>query len=308
MSKLAFFLGKGGVGKTTVSSSVAYHLAAFSKKKVLIVSLDPAHNLGDVFHTELGDEVREVRENLDAMEIDLEAWVKRYLEQSRKEIEDSYRYNAVFNFDSYLDIMKYSPGTEEYAVLWAIEYVWETYSESYDVIIFDTPPTALTLRFLAMPSISELWIKELTGLRKAILEKRQTVLKLNPEANVIGGSVKKEDDPLYTRLGSIHKRLSVLKDLFCDKSYISVVLNPDDLSFDESLRIRKELGKLSVTIASLCYNKVVVVDAREQRLRTTFAGVPVFSFPRIDEGILTIDDLARVDTTLLVEHLLKNAR
>ncbi len=302
MKKIAFFLGKGGVGKTTISSATAYHFAT-TGERTLIVSLDPAHNLGDVFHTVLADEIRPIRPNLDGMEIDLEAWVARYLKQSQDEIRTSYRYNAVIDVNRYLDIMKYSPGTEEYAVLWAIEHVWETYGAQYQRIIFDTPPTALTLRFLAMPSISSLWIEELSRLRKSILEKRQTILRLNPEANVLGGSVKKEEDPLYQKLGGIAGRLEILKELFSKNSYISVVVNPDELSFSESLRIRSELGKLSVPIASLCYNKVAIEDGRRERLEATFAGVPVFSFSRVDEGIVAIDDLEKVDASALVDHI-----
>ncbi len=305
MKKLAFFLGKGGVGKTTLSSAAAYRLSA-SGKRVLICSLDPAHNLGDLFCTRLADEIRPIRENLDGWEIDLSEWVRRYLEESRKEIKDAYRYNAVIDLEAYLDIMKYSPGTEEYAVLWAIEHIYETQGPLYDVIIFDTPPTALTLRFLAMPAISGMWIKELSGLRQTILEKRRVLLKLNPEASVLGGTVKKEEDPIYKKLGGIHRRLEKLSRLFSEESYISVVLNPDELSFAESLRIREELSKLSVPISSLCYNKFLVDDERGTRLRSTFAGVPVFTFNRLEEGLLVLDDLARIEVSPLVNHLSVN--
>lgn len=306
MKKLAFFLGKGGVGKTTLSSATAYRFAA-AGSKTLIVSLDPAHNLGDVFHTPLADEIRAIRPGLDGMEIDLAAWVRRYLESSREEIERTYRYHAVMNLGAYLDIMKYSPGTEEYAVLWAIEHIWEKHAGSYDLIVFDTPPTALTLRFLAMPAISALWIEELSKMRRAILEKRQTVLRLNPEASVLGGAVKKEDDPIYRKLGSLSERLDKLRRLFAEESYFAVVLNPDELSFSESLRIRDELSKLGVPIAGLCYNKFLVDDARGERLRKTFREVPVFTFNRIEEGLQVLDDLARIDVAALAAHIKQGA-
>lgn len=305
MKKLAFFLGKGGVGKTTLSSAAAYRLAA-SGLKVLICSLDPAHNLGDVFHTKLSNERRSIRENLDGMEIDLAEWVQKYLQESRSEIQNAYRYNVVIDLNKYLDIMKYSPGTEEYAVLWAIEHIYKTYHETYDIIIFDTPPTALTLRFLAMPAISSLWIKELSNLRKNILEKRRVLLKLNPEANVLGGQVKKEEDPIYQKLGTIHRRLEYLQELFSKESYIAVVLNPDELSFSESLRIREELGKLDVPIASLCYNKFLIDDKRGERLRNTFKSIPIFTFNRLEEGILVLDDLAKLEVSPLVHHIRSN--
>lgn len=305
MKKLAFFLGKGGVGKTTLSSAVAYRLSA-SGQRVLICSLDPAHNLGDVFHTVLSNTLTPIRENLDGMEIDMALWIQKYLEESRSEIQNAYRYNTVIDLNRYLDIMKYSPGTEEYAVLWAIEHIYKTYKEAYDRIIFDTPPTALTLRFLAMPAISGLWIQELSKLRKTLLEKRRVLLKLNPEAAVLGGQVKKEEDPIYQKLGTIHRRLEHLQELFSKESYISVVLNPDELSFSESLRIRDELVKLDVPISSLCYNKFLIDDSRGERLRSTFKTVPIFTFNWLEEGILVLDDLAKLEVSPLVHHMRSN--
>ena len=61
--RLILFGGKGGVGKTTMAASAALHLAQSyrNEKKVLVISTDPAHSLGDSFGIELGDKVTEVR-------------------------------------------------------------------------------------------------------------------------------------------------------------------------------------------------------------------------------------------------------
>jgi len=123
---------------------------------------------------------------------------------------------------------------------------------------------------------------------------------------VLGGQVKKEEDPIYQKLGAIHKRLEYLQELFSKESYISVVLNPDELSFSESLRIRDELGKLDVPIASLCYNKFFIDDSRGERLRATFKSIPIFTFNRLDEGILVLDDLAKLEVSPLVHHMRSN--
>ena len=70
--------GKGGVGKTTVSSSLAM-LAAKSGKKVLLVSTDPAHSLSDVFNMDIGDRLHHVSDNLTVMEIDPDKEVKEHV-------------------------------------------------------------------------------------------------------------------------------------------------------------------------------------------------------------------------------------
>lgn len=54
MAQLHMYIGKGGVGKSTSSSMEAIRFAKDKAKKVLLVSMDPAHNLHDLFETRLG--------------------------------------------------------------------------------------------------------------------------------------------------------------------------------------------------------------------------------------------------------------
>lgn len=302
MSRLVFFLGKGGVGKTTLSSATAYALSR-QGKRVLIASLDPAHNLGDVFGIRLRNDPMPVAEGLDGIEVDVSAWVARYLDESRREIKANYAYNMSLNLDSLLDILKYAPGTEEYAVLWAIEHVHAAYAGAYDTIVFDTPPTALALRFLAMPSLSILWMQALSKLRGQILAKRQTLLKVNPTAPVLKGATDKREDRVYGKLTSIQRRLHSLHDLFTRDSYLTVVMNPDELSLAESLRIREELDRLGLRLRSVCLNKAMPAAAIPNGLAEQFRDFPIFISDLRSGGIQGTEGLAQVDVTGLVRHL-----
>ena len=67
--RIIIYTGKGGVGKTSMAAATACRIAE-SGKRVLVMSTDRAHSLGDSFDIKLGKEPVRVMDNLDAMEID----------------------------------------------------------------------------------------------------------------------------------------------------------------------------------------------------------------------------------------------
>src|SRR5207244_11159371 len=73
-ARLVLVMGKGGVGKTTCAAAQAIVAARrHPKKRVLVLSTDPAPSLGDAFDAKLGDDPRTVRgapKNLRALEVD----------------------------------------------------------------------------------------------------------------------------------------------------------------------------------------------------------------------------------------------
>jgi len=302
----AFFLGKGGVGKTTLSCAFALALAR-NGKKVLIASLDPAHNLGDALKTSLNGEPKQVEPNLDALEVDLAHWVDTYLDESRAQLKATYSYNLTLNLDSFFGILKYSPGTEEYAMLWAIEDIHCRLAPSYDFVVFDTPPTALSLRFLSLPAISGLWVAELTKLREKILQRRQTITRLNPESPVAASCVDKSDDKVYGKLGSIRARLSALGALFSKQSFLSVIVNPDNLSVLEALRIKEELSRLGIPLSAVCVNKQGVSDAAWEQT-AELGHLPQFSYNFSRAGISTRDELTAIGAESLMRYFLEEGK
>lgn len=302
MRNTAFFLGKGGVGKTTLSSAFALTLAR-SGHRVLTASLDPAHNLGDALNITLSGEPKNVEPGLDALEVNLPYWVDKYLKDSREQLKANYAYNSTLNLDSFFDILKYSPGTEEYAVLWAIEDVHCRLAPLYDFVVFDTPPTALSIRFLSLPAISGLWVKELIKLRERILHDRQTITRLNPASPVAESCVDKEDDKVYGKLGNIQQRLAALNTLFSKESFLSIIVNPDELSVFEAIRIKNDLTRLGIPLSALCLNKQGVSDA-EWKLNPELSYLPLFVYNFVRDGISSRDDLSTIGAESLVQTFL----
>ena len=67
--RILIYTGKGGVGKTSIAAATALFLANLGKKVVLI-STDQAHSLGDVLDKKLNGKISQVFQNLDVVEID----------------------------------------------------------------------------------------------------------------------------------------------------------------------------------------------------------------------------------------------
>ncbi len=283
--KVIFFIGKGGVGKSTSSAIFAYNLAK-AGNTVLLDSIDPAHNLHDIFSTKLGVVPKNVMDGLSVMETNLDQWVKKYLQETEKEFKEVYKYQEAFNLHKYFRTLKYSPGLEEYAVLLALQDTIEKYSDR-DYIIFDTPPTALTLKFLALPSVSLLWLMELVKFRQMILDKKEIVTKIKEGKK--GAEVEK--DPVLNRIEDLIRVYQKLADLFADSidTKIILVMNPDKLSLSESRDITSQLMDLKMTVPYIILNKFEGDESICKTLENDFIGTEVIRFKKNDSEIIGLD-------------------
>lgn len=254
--KILFFTGKGGVGKSTMAAAAAWQLSR--KSRVLIVSLDPAHNLGDIFGVTLQDNKSRYANTLFLKEIDLQKLSREYLQREINVLSGTYKYLQTLNLDNYFSVLRYSPGIEEYALLTSIERIINNETD-FDYIIFDTPPTGLTLRFLALPRVTITWIDRLIQIRQKILEKRYTIHRirgpLSNEKTVLNYDEK--DDDILRRLWKLNNNYQALnKTLQGENCSIILVFNPDILSLKESQRLIDGLNDLNLPLRLLINNKV----------------------------------------------------
>ncbi len=283
-TKNIFFLGKGGVGKSTSSALTALHLAE-KGKKVYLVSLDPAHNQSDIFEKKFSGKPVKIHKNLSISEVEIAFWVKKYLSDIQFQIKRSYSYLTAFNLENYLDIIKYSPGIEEYAMLLAYKNIQEK-AKDEDYIIFDMPPTALTLKFLTLPHLSLLWLDNLLNLRNKIIEKRKIITKVKL------GKKEIETDKIRNKLFQQIEEYKKLKIIFedSDKTQLNLVMNTDKLSFSESALIVNHLAEFNISIKNIILNKYQK-DFNTQEIEKRYPDCGLQLIPNSEKPLLGITAL-----------------
>lgn len=289
MAQLHMYIGKGGVGKSTSSSMEALRFAKDKAKKVLLVSMDPAHNLHDLFKTRLGEKQTKVTSNLSLSEFDIDKKSREYMASIQKELKGLYHYQQALNIDKYFNILKFAPGMEEYASLLVLEQCFAEKNHN-DVVLIDTPPTALTLKTLALPSVNLHWVDHLIGMREEIVQKKNCIANIRKEnLNTLS------EDPIFGRLLRMQKRYAKLKEQLMDTEIteICLVLNEDDLSFSESLMIQEQLKSLSIGISKIIVNKGSSQSQQIQRIANSFPEASLELIPLGDNPIQGLENLER---------------
>ena len=161
-----FIGGKGGVGKTSVSSATALWLAE-QGKKTLIVSTDPAHSLSDSLEVPIGSYPREIKTNLFAVEIDPDvAMAQKQAQLEAQKAANPDDEGGLLGMDflsDQLDMASSSPGADEAAAFEMFMAVMN--SEEYDVVVF-----AKMLLSAAEQAEAE---SELDLLRQSLIERQR---------------------------------------------------------------------------------------------------------------------------------------
>jgi arsenite-transporting ATPase len=242
-ASLLFFGGKGGVGKTTVAAAVALRLArADRKRRVLLLSTDPAHSLGDVFRVKAGDTARTIPgapSNLIVRELDAaRAFAERRarLEEALGEIASTVGVGGAGMASGASELMNLAPpGIDElFGVLAVVEA-----RAAFDVIVVDTAPTGHALRLLEMPEAAREWTQVLL---RVLLKYRSLV----------------RPGQLAAELVEISKSIRGLITLLRDASgtMFVVVTRAAELPRFETKRLLSRLERLHLSVPA------VVVNAR----------------------------------------------
>ena len=193
--RFLFFTGKGGVGKTSIACASAVQLAA-AGKRVLLVSTDPASNVGQVFGESIGNQITAIAAvpHLSALEIDPQAAAQAYRDRIVGPVRGVLPDTVVKGIEEQLS----GACTTEIAAFDEFTglLIDSALTADYDHIIFDTAPTGHTIRLLQLPGAWSGFLEQGKGDASCLgplagLEKQRTQYKAAVEALA---------NPLRTRL------------------------------------------------------------------------------------------------------------
>ncbi|WP_135366412.1 ArsA family ATPase [Halosimplex halophilum] len=251
MEKFVFFGGKGGVGKTTVSSAYALKCAE-AGLKTLVVSTDPAHSTSDVFDQDFDDEPTPVdgHEGLWAMELDPEEEVERHMGEIRRRMNEQVSAAIVNEIDRQIELAHRTPGAYEAALFDRfIEVMRE--ADDYDRVVFDTSPTGGTLRLLALPDFLGEWIERLVAKRAKSVDLFEKAAVGDREARR-----KLDEDPLIAHLQGRKEKFEFAGRTLREDAAFFLVLNPDELSIRETERAVAEMAEQDLAVEGFVVNRV----------------------------------------------------
>lgn len=250
-NKIIFVGGKGGVGKSTSASAIAL-LHAQQGYKTLLVSTDPAHNVGDIFHKPLNNRAIRVYPGLDAVEIDPEIEAKNYINSVKENIRGVVSSHMQEEVNRQIEAASSSPGAEEAALFDRIVSIILDEGKEYDTVVFDTAPTGHTIRLLTLPELMGVWIDGMLERRK---KRNETYTQLLNDGEPI-------DDPIYKVLQKRKERFSTVRKIILNNNQTGFifVLNPERLSIIETAKALQLLGRHNISINTLFINKILNED------------------------------------------------
>ncbi len=243
MTQFIFFSGKGGVGKTSMACTHAVRYAD-EGKRTLIVTTDPASNLGDVFEQEIGHHITPISgvTNLSAMEIDPDTATKEYIDRAMSPLRAAFPAQMVQVMEEQMS----GPCTAEVAAFdrFTDFIVQDKAASEFDMIIFDTAPTGHTIRLLELPAE---WSQSIDA---ASSGSGQTCI--GPAAAIQDAKHKYENALVALRDESL--------------SIFTFVLHPEAIAIRETKRAISELTKLGIHTYRIIINGIIPASEKSNPL------------------------------------------
>ena len=305
--RIIIYTGKGGVGKTSMAAASACEIAARGKK-VIVVSTDQAHSLGDSFGKRIGRDPVEIAKNLDAMEIDtvyesekswgsMKEYMKRFLTAKGG---DGIEVEELLIF----------PGMEE---LFSMFRILDLYEEGkYDVVIVDCAPTGETLSLLKYP-------EKLSGFIATVLPMKRKGLKVAGPAVEKMMKIPMPEDRIFDDFELVLNKMEWLQNLLLNKDIVSlrIVTTPERIVLAEARRNFTCLYLYNYNVDAIIVNRLYPKQAMEgyfskwmesqqeslQLIKESFFEVPKFYVELQPKELRKYQDLLRVGQEMYADIL-----
>jgi arsenite-transporting ATPase len=302
--RIIFFAGKGGVGKTSVAAATGIKAAEMGKRTV-IMSLDIAHSLSDIF--DLGKDLLDqnkgkpirIRKKLWIQELDIQEEMKTYW-------GDIHRYlSSLFNTTGLDEVLAEElailPGMEEVCLLLYInKYAQE---KKYDAILLDCAPTGESLRFVSIPTTLEWYMKKIFKLERTMVKYVRPVAKRVYDVPLPGDDYFQAIEDLFERLKGVDRILMDSK-----TTTVRLVTNPEKVVLKETQRAFMYFCLYRMNIDAIVMNRILPADLKDsyfkdwlngqkQRLdeaRNYFNPIPIFAVNQFKGEIVGYDNLKRL--------------
>jgi arsenite-transporting ATPase len=309
--RILLYSGKGGVGKTSVAAATGIKLSQLGYR-TLIMSVDPAHSLGDsfdlktgLFHADTSDPFR-FADNLDLLEVNIQKEIKRHWKEISSYVIGILRTSGIGNVEA--EEMAIFPGMEE---LSALMYVNQFRKESrYDVIVLDCAPTAESLRFVSMPTTLEWYMKHIFPFQRNIMKA------VRPVANRVS-PVELPSDSYFANVKSLFDKLDGIEEVLEDPKVTSVrlVTNPEKMVLRETQRAYVYFLLHGLTVDGIVVNRVLPDTLKEKyfsqwirnqaatlrEMKSYFDPVPLRTIPFFNQEVVGADRLQQLADLLYPE-------
>lgn len=295
--RIILYLGKGGVGKTTIAAATAVRSAALGKR-TLVVSTDLAHSLADCFNTPLSSEPAVLASNLWAQEVNVLDEMRHSWGKVQEKLSQVLRKRGL---DSVMaEELALIPGMDEIVSL--LNIYRNARDGNFEVVIIDAAPTGETVRLLSMPDTFQWYAGRIGGLnlKSATLNFARPFIK----AFIPSGEV-------LDALQVLSERVKGLREVLGDPDISSYrpVVNPERMVIKEALRAETYLALFGYPIDAVICNRVIQAGnyadpfmqdlyRNQEKLRVqvhnTFAPLPIWEAPYYSREIIGITQLGEL--------------
>src|SRR5947209_7275373 len=242
--RIILYLGKGGVGKTTISAATAVRSAMLGKR-TLVVSTDLAHSLADCLNKPLTSEPEELAANLWAQEVNALDEMRRGWGKLQDSMSKTLRQGGIDPVMA--EELAVIPGMDEIVSL--INIYRNAREGNFDVVVIDAAPTGETVRLLSMPDTFQWYAGRIMNLnlKSGTLSLARPLIKaFMPSADILAAV-----QALSERVKDLRKALSDPE----ISSYRPVV-NPERMVIKEALRAETYLALFGYPIDAVICNRV----------------------------------------------------